>query len=112
MTAKTPGQLACETFWAAVRRLHGGEDAGDWPGNAWDWANDRNSREAWHEAAAAVETEQVRLAHQDRDSLRERMLDIATELEGEAASLNATGVTRGNRIRRDAAAKIRKGLDA
>lgn len=109
MTAKTPAQLACESFWAAVRRQNGGQDAGDWPGNAWDWAHERNSREAWAEAAQAVLNdafpglrEQVRLARTDRDQLRKRMLDLADEIDESA---------RGDDALTDAAAKIRKGLD-
>ena len=76
---KTAGQQACETFWAAVRRLNGGEDAGDWPGNAWEWAADTGARPAWDETAAAVETRQLRLAREGRDSLKRRVLALAAE---------------------------------
>jgi hypothetical protein len=56
----------------------------------------------------AADAEQVRLAREDRDQLRKRMLDLAAELEDEAASLSATGVTRGNRLRHETAAKLRR----
>jgi hypothetical protein len=47
-------QAACEAFWAAVRRQKGGEDAGDWPGSAWEWAETQNVRTAWEEAVTAA----------------------------------------------------------
>lgn len=67
---------------------------------------------AWQAAATAVETGQVRLAREDRDGLRKRMLDLAAELEDQAAQLEAAGGSYGGRmLRRETAGRIRKALD-
>jgi hypothetical protein len=56
LAAATPGQAraACEAFSSAVRRNHGGADAGDWTGDAWEWAETQGVREAWREAVDAA----------------------------------------------------------
>lgn len=116
MNSKSAGQLACEAFWAAVRIRNGGEDAGDWPGNAWEWAGETNSRESWEAAAAAVETEQLREIRADRDQLKKRMLDLASAWKDEAADdLTRIRPAPGGSTRADVlqqcAAEICKGLD-
>jgi len=71
---KTGGQLAYETFWAQPQTGLGDTS------QRWDYEFP-GIRKAWEAAAAAVETEQVRLARADRDAVRGRMLTLADELE-------------------------------
>ena len=58
MSEKTPGQAACEAFWAY---LGTGPD-GQPPSAAWEWARSQGTRGAWMAASqAAVEaTEAIR----------------------------------------------------
>jgi hypothetical protein len=72
MSGKTAGQQAYEAFYDAT-------PAGR--GLSWDEIGD-SLRGYWTAAAAAVETEQVRLAREDRDQLRKQVLDLAGELDG------------------------------
>jgi hypothetical protein len=44
------------------------------------------ARKGFEAAAAAVETGQLRLAREDRDSLKRRVLDLAGELDGRCAT--------------------------
>jgi hypothetical protein len=113
---KTGGQLAYEAFkaWRAER---------DPMMLVVDWTHPmaEAAREGWEAAAAAVETQQVRLAREDRDAVRGRMLALAAELEAEAYELvPVTGPHYefpdiADEARHEAllaaAAKIRKGLD-
>lgn len=46
----TPGQVACETFWAAVGAGPDGVPAS----MAWEWARSQKTRKAWEEAAKAA----------------------------------------------------------
>jgi hypothetical protein len=72
MSGKTAGQQVYETLGADPASL------------AVPWAFlSADDRQVWEAAAAAVETEQVRLAREDRDSLRKRVLDLAAALEAE-----------------------------
>jgi hypothetical protein len=102
VSGETAGQQAYEARYAAMAARLGQDEF------SWEWDEvDPGNRADWEAAAAAVETDQVRLAREDRDQLRKRVLDLAAELEDEAASLSATGVTRGNRLRHETAAKLR-----
>jgi hypothetical protein len=65
VSGKTAGQQLREAYTAAVLGP-GGEPA------------------TWEAAAAAVETGQLRLAREDRDSLRKRVLDLATKWDATA----------------------------
>jgi hypothetical protein len=71
MSGKTAGQLAYETYVSFV-----GLPLADWP-----WEADYVNRALWDAVAAAVETDQLRLAREDRDQLRKQVLDLAAELE-------------------------------
>lgn len=74
MSGETAGQLACEAFWVVIRGRDGLRND---PADAWPWATSQGADEAWEAAAAAVETEQLRLARADRDQLRKAVLSLA-----------------------------------
>jgi hypothetical protein len=83
MSGKTAGQLAYEALHASVARR---QPRHIWV--TWDAVDEINDgipgeplREDLEAAAAAVETEQARLAREDRDQLRKQVLDLAAELE-------------------------------
>jgi len=98
---KTPGQLAYETFWAQPQTGLGDTS------QRWDYEFP-GIRKAWEAAAAAVETEQVRLARADRDAVRGRMLALAARLDESAAQ---TEPSRKSEIEREIAIAIRQELD-
>jgi hypothetical protein len=104
---KTGGQLAYEAYAKAIpedlfpQPLRGME----W--TPWEKLPDAEKR-AYEAAAAAVETEQVRLARADRDAVRGRMLALAAQLETAAAHTLSREAAEAKRA---AAQQIRKGLD-
>jgi uncharacterized membrane-anchored protein len=103
------GKTAGQAIWESLRETAPQEfgDDSDRAFATWDELP-AIRRKRMETAAAAVETQQLRLVREDRDQLRKQVLDLAAELEGEAASLSATGVTRGNRLRHETAEKLRK----
>jgi hypothetical protein len=108
MTAKTAGQLAYEAMHASrEKRGHEGGHI------AWEQLDEFMAgdfaalkREDLEAAAAAVETEQLRLVREDRDARTRRMLDVAANLEQSAAATHPSAKSRAETA---AAAKIRKG---
>jgi hypothetical protein len=93
VSGKTAGQLAYET-------MHASREQRDQRGSHIPWLELDGSmrgdfgalkREDMEAAATAVETEQVRLARQDRDQLRKQVLDLAAELEAEAFRIAPPG---------------------
>jgi hypothetical protein len=74
---KTAGQQACIAWNAAYAEQYGIEARNEWA------ASDPRGRAAWEAAAAAVETDQLRLARESRDDLKRRMLDLAAKFEGQ-----------------------------
>lgn len=77
MNGKSGGQQAYEAFkaWRAER---------DPMMLVTDWTHPSVAHEGWEAAAAAVETEQVRLVREDRDQLRGKVLALVAELLEEA----------------------------
>lgn len=93
MSGKPAGQLAYEAFraWREER---------DPMMICTDWTHPAVAREGWEAAAAAVETEQLRLAREDRDQLRKAVLGLAGEWKDDAAADE-------NRVRPETGSAIR-----
>jgi hypothetical protein len=96
MSGKTAGQQAYET-------MHASREQRDQSGSHIPWLELDESmpgdfgalkREDMEAAAAAVETDQVRLAREDRDQLRKQVLDLAAALEAEGREEIAIARTR------------------
>lgn len=113
MNGKSGGETFRDTLrerWIARGRCVDTRDYDQLP------QEDRDDLEA---AAAAVETEQVRSAREDRDQLRAQVLALAAELENEAARADRGAVRLSDRsaglvleeqadAKRSAARRIRK----
>ena len=100
MTAATPGQephaadgkTAGQQAYEALMRSITDRNP-DVPVVLWERLDDLardgytsgDTQADWEAAGRAVETQQLRLAREGRDSLRKRMLDLADELEDEGA---------------------------
>lgn len=83
MSGKTAGQAdeSWRAAWMAfIAVADPGRDLSELAGG--DEA-DPQWRAAWQAAATAVETDQLRLAREDRDQLRKRMLDLAAKFAGQ-----------------------------
>jgi hypothetical protein len=104
MSGKTPGQLIHESLCESAVAEFGMPIEAFQP---WDQVRE-SQRTRLEAAAAAVETEQLLLAREDRDAVRERMLALAAELEDEAARNDCACESK---TAGDAAKRIRKGLD-
>lgn len=105
MSGKPAGQLAYEAWFDAAHGFMpavGTTAAEVWARGTGDW------HATWEAAAAAVETEQVRLAREDRDQLRKRVLDLAADLESSAA---VTAPSKKSGIESDTAAKLRQAAE-
>jgi hypothetical protein len=95
---KTAGQQAYEGFYAGTEC-----------GPPVPWAQLTDWDEHWEAAGRAVETRQLRLAREDRDSLKRRVLDLAADLDNSAA---ATRPSKKSTIEDELAIALRKLLEA
>lgn len=110
MSGKTAGQVAYETRQAAKARRMGAPDSE--PDSTLvaiiglRWEELPAGMQADEEAAAtAVETDQVRLAREDRDQLRKQVLGLAADLD---ISAMATRPSRKSDIESEIAIALRK----
>ena len=99
---KIAGQQACDAFWEAVR----GDLART--GDGWDWALGPGVTKGWEAAGRAVETQQLRLAREDRDRLKRRVLELAADLDNSAA---ATRPSKKSTIEDEVAIALRRLLE-
>jgi hypothetical protein len=116
VNGKSAGQTAYEAFMLT--------DPPDVPGdvevvlaNTWQ-AMGTKGRARWESVAAAVETEQLRLARADRDQLKKRMLGLVSEYGDATENDEVDGHVPGSlymairaEVLNAAGAQIRKGLD-
>jgi hypothetical protein len=88
MSGKSGGQAIWESLRETARQEFGDDD--DFLFATWDELP-AIRRERMEAAAAAVETEQVRLAREDRDQLRGKVLALAAKWDATAARNQRNG---------------------